>query len=159
MEKFEFFKQQAKRLLKEFKAIYERENDDEFTLMKAQHTVAQLAGFKKWNDMLTASQAELDKGKQLIEKAFSSKDKESLLLNCRTNEKILIPTSCKACKYYNNHAQFECPKDESGEFTCICYFTGDCGGDEADGCMDNCNHPYAGDYGPGHCPLHITNRY
>lgn len=86
MEIIEYFKLQAKNLCKDFKtqksyfdADYGRElyqyapkyfdidalvldfdiEEDNFTLMKAQHYIANLAGFRKWTEMLDASSSAL----------------------------------------------------------------------------------------------------
>ena len=91
MKKIDFFKQQSKRLLNDYKTRkYNQEEDfyeynpqhffdiedivnhfkiesqKDFTLMNAQHIVAKLAGFYKWNDLIAASEAKLDIGRLLI---------------------------------------------------------------------------------------------
>lgn len=87
MDHIDYFKLQAKHLLKDFKTrffnkeegIFEYKphffditqifldfdlNDDAtdftFTLMNAQHIIAQLAGFYKWNELINAKPAELE---------------------------------------------------------------------------------------------------
>lgn len=42
-------------------------DEEHFTLMKAQHIVAYLAGFDKWTDLLHASDAALELGKLLFD--------------------------------------------------------------------------------------------
>lgn len=46
-------------------------DEDDFSLMKAQHTIAMLAGFRKWTDLAKASVVELELGKLL----FDNQDK------------------------------------------------------------------------------------
>jgi hypothetical protein len=94
MKTIEFFKLQAKNLYKDFKTqktffdstncrdIYEYApkffdvdalaldfdiDEGNFTLMKSQHYIAQLAGFKKWTDMLKASPSALALSKLLFD--------------------------------------------------------------------------------------------
>ena len=77
MTNIEFFKQQAKNLLKDYKTRYFNkdegyyeynprffsdfediafdfniEDNNEFTLMKAQHIIARLSNFYKWTDLI-----------------------------------------------------------------------------------------------------------
>lgn len=91
MTNIEFFKQQAKNLLKDYKTRYFNkdegyyeynprffsdfedialnfhiENKGEFTLMKAQHIIARLSGFDKWTDLIKASEPSLELGKLLL---------------------------------------------------------------------------------------------
>ena len=100
MEPIDYFKLQAKNLFKDYKTqtpptseddYYEYHptyfdvlgiflaftdlDEEDFTLMKAQHVIAQLAGFYKWTDMLKASTAELELGKLL----FDNQDKLSIV--------------------------------------------------------------------------------
>lgn len=42
-------------------------DENNFSLMKAQHLIALMAGFDKWADFLTASQAELELAKALFD--------------------------------------------------------------------------------------------
>ncbi len=94
MSRVDYFKAQAKKLFKDYKtrASYIDEVDgrtyfsyspkffdidriflefdwdeENFTLMKAQHLFALLVGFRKWGDLLAASDAELELAKQLWE--------------------------------------------------------------------------------------------
>ena len=90
MEHVDFFKLQAKNLFKDFKTQKKNEDgiytysprffksldrlivefdidENEFTLMSAQHLVAELAGFRKWSDILHASKERLELGKLLLE--------------------------------------------------------------------------------------------
>ena len=105
MEKLDFFKQQAKLLLKDFNAHCRKSDEVAFTLMNAQHDIAQLAGFKKWNDMLFVSQEELQNGKELVLKSLKSKNKW-----LRT---------CKSCKHHfkghdarSNYCKLNASKEE-----------------------------------------------
>lgn len=86
-----YFKSQAKKFYKDFQTQYIPENDefysykpkfwsdlveiinsfdineDDFSLMKAQHIVANLANFNSWNELLHASKELLEIGYYLIE--------------------------------------------------------------------------------------------
>lgn len=91
MANVEFFKQQAKNLLKdynnraydwdeEYYVYYPRffndivsiirqfdvDEEESFTLMNAQHIIAKLAGFYKWNELIKASEPILEIGKLLL---------------------------------------------------------------------------------------------
>ena len=91
MTKIEYFKQQAKNLLKDYKTRYFNkdegyyeynprffsdfediafdfniEDNNEFTLMKAQHIIARLSNFYKWTDLIKASEPALELGKLLL---------------------------------------------------------------------------------------------
>ena len=91
MEKIEFFKQEAKKLYKDYKTRVYDENEgvykysprffidiDEilrscnidgtsFTLMNAQHVISKLSGFYKWNELLKASESTLQIGILLLQ--------------------------------------------------------------------------------------------
>ena len=94
MDTIEYFKLQAKNLFKDFKTkrpvfdtvindyLYEYSpqyfdidgivvdydiNEETFTLMKAQHVIANMANFNKWGDMLKAPKAKLEMGKLLFD--------------------------------------------------------------------------------------------
>lgn len=94
MKTIEYFKLQAKNLHKDFKTqkpyfdptyghdLYEYApkffdldalaldfdiDEDNFTLMNAQHYIAQLAGYRKWTDMLKASPSALELSKLLFD--------------------------------------------------------------------------------------------
>lgn len=91
MTNIEFFKQQAKNLLKDYKTRYLNkdegyyeynprffsdfediafdfniEDNNKFTLMKAQHIIARLSNFYKWTDLIKASAPALELGKLLL---------------------------------------------------------------------------------------------
>ena len=91
MATIEFFKQQSKNFIKDYKtrAFNEAEgfyeyspryfqdidellynfgfkDDETFTLMNAQHIIARLSGFYKWNELIQASEAALEIGKLLL---------------------------------------------------------------------------------------------
>ncbi|MBR4683322.1 MAG: hypothetical protein IKO95_00670 [Spirochaetia bacterium] len=98
MENIEYFKLQAKNLLKDYKTqlfskeeIYDYhpkyfdvirlfndfkyryfEDNFSFTLMHAQHLIAKLAGFDKWNDLLNAKPAELELAHLLFDNAHKT---------------------------------------------------------------------------------------
>jgi len=90
MTQIESFKLEAKNLFKDFKSKtqkhfpihYERVLDEykidpeDFSLMKAQHVIAQIAGFNKWTDLIQAPESELQK-RQLWE--ISEGDMNKLL--------------------------------------------------------------------------------
>lgn len=79
MTHLEYFKLQAKNLFKDFKAKTSKYFDvdeillaydwDEqnFSLMKAQHTIARMVGFRKWTDLSKASESELELAKLLLD--------------------------------------------------------------------------------------------
>jgi len=95
MKPIDYFKLQAKNLLKDYQTqfpVYDSVIDDylndykpqyfdvgwivldfdiddeeKFTLMNAQHIIAQLAGFDKWTDMLKSSEVQLELGKLLFD--------------------------------------------------------------------------------------------
>ena len=94
MKPIDYFKLQAKNLFKDYKTqtphsveeaglnLYEYSpmyfdiegilsafdlDEDKFSLMNAQHIIAQLAGFYKWTDMLKASVSELELAKLLFD--------------------------------------------------------------------------------------------
>lgn len=94
MKTIEYFKLQAKKLHKDFKTqksyfdpayghdVYKYEprffdvdalaldfdiDEDNFTLMNAQHYIARLVGFRKWTDMLKASPSALELSKLLFD--------------------------------------------------------------------------------------------
>lgn len=96
MDALSYFKLQAKNLQKDYKTrffnekeriydyhpkyfdivqifldygIYDDAKDFSFTLMNAQHIIARLAGFYKWNELIKASQKELELAKLLFENA------------------------------------------------------------------------------------------
>ena len=98
MTHIEFFKLQAKNLFRDYQTkkksseaaigdyeydpkyfdiesiiLYFDIDEDDFSLMKAQHTIAQMIGFRKWTDMLKASEPELELSKLL----FDNQDKVS----------------------------------------------------------------------------------
>ena len=92
MANVEFFKQQAKNLFKDYNTKFWEEDEgyytyiprffydlkniidqfeideenDVFTLMKAQHIIARFAGFYKWNELIKASEPILEIGKLLL---------------------------------------------------------------------------------------------
>lgn len=90
MNKIDFFKLQAKNLERDFKTqyldnegIYQYKprffsdiddiilsfdiDEEKFTLMKAQHIIALLAGFNKWSDLIHSDNDGLELGKLLFE--------------------------------------------------------------------------------------------
>ncbi|MBQ3749910.1 MAG: hypothetical protein IKN99_07775 [Bacteroidales bacterium] len=96
MNHIEYFKLQAKNLLKDYKTrlfnpkdgfheynpkffditgifdyldLNDEKSDFKFTLMNAQHVIAQLAGFSKWDDLLKANPSELELAHLLYDNA------------------------------------------------------------------------------------------
>lgn len=117
MEHIDYFKLQAKNLLKDFETRFfdekenrynynpkyfdiaqlfsdfglpDEKNDFSFKLMQAQHVIAKLAGFSKWNDLNSASELHL----QFAHRQF---DKSVYKLNAKQisekteNKKTLLP--------------------------------------------------------------------
>lgn len=75
MTYIEYFKLQAKNLLKDFKSKEQKHfsddaeyivlceygyDEDDFSLMKAQHIIALMCGVEKWADLLSASETSLE---------------------------------------------------------------------------------------------------
>lgn len=106
MIRIEFFKQQAKNLLKDYNTkVYNEDEgfyeysprffhdiaeivmnfdiDEEgsFTLMNAQHVIAKLSGFYKWTELIKASPASLELGKLLLENRITYQEKLGLFTN------------------------------------------------------------------------------
>ena len=90
MNNIEFFKQQAKNFYKDYKTKFINENgyydykpnyfqdnyellydweidENNFSLMKAQHIIAQLVGYKNWSNLINSSDAKLEIAKSLLE--------------------------------------------------------------------------------------------
>ena len=91
MDYVDYFKSQAKKFYKDFQTQYTPENDmiyaykpkfwadiediilsfdideDDFSLMKAQHIVAYLANFQNWNELIHANRYQLEIGYYLVE--------------------------------------------------------------------------------------------
>lgn len=83
MKHIDYFKLQAKNLFKDFKSkmqnhfllddaenlvLYEYDyKEKDFCLMKAQHIIADIAGFKSWTNLIKASEIELEVVRLLFE--------------------------------------------------------------------------------------------
>lgn len=76
MTHIEYFKRQAKNFFKDYKAkasyidnllLHYRFDQNDFSLMKAQHIVALMGGFSKWTDLVKSSEIELELAKLLFE--------------------------------------------------------------------------------------------
>lgn len=80
MQHLDYFKLQSKNLLDDFDSNSPKyfpnakfwvskyiKDADEFTLMKSQHVVANIAGFSKWEDLAHASDAQLEIAKNLFD--------------------------------------------------------------------------------------------
>ena len=106
MATIEFFKQQSKNFIKDYKtrAFNEAEgfyeynpryfqdiddllydfgfkDDEPFTLMNAQHIIARLSGFYKWNELIQASEAALEIGKLLLTHREAYQQKQGIFTN------------------------------------------------------------------------------
>lgn len=106
MTKIEFFKQQSKNFMKDYKTrafnedegFYEYRphyfqdidellynfgfmDDEPFTLMNAQHIIARLSGFYKWNELIQASDAALEIGKLLLTNREVYQQKQGIFTN------------------------------------------------------------------------------
>ncbi len=106
MTNVEFFKQQSKNFLKDYKTktynseedFYEYnpryfhdietiidafniDEDGSFTLMNAQHVVARLSGFYKWTELINASEPILEIGKLLLTNRESYQQKRGFFTN------------------------------------------------------------------------------
>ncbi len=120
MANVEFFKQQAKNLMKDYNTrtfigeneffnyeytpkyfsdiytivrCYGIKEDGSFTLMNAQHVVALLAGFSKWNELIKASEPLLEIGKLLLTHRDSYEVKVGLEDSCK-----------RVCRYHKNRS-------------------------------------------------------
>lgn len=51
-------------------------NEESFTLMNAQHVIANLAGFRKWNDLIKDSEASQDLGKLIFDNRHKIRNEE-----------------------------------------------------------------------------------
>ena len=106
MATVEFFKKQAKNLLKDYNTrvfneeeeFYEYsprffrdieflldpfdiDEDDSFTLMNAQHIIARLSGFYKWTELIKASEHALELGMLLLTNREAYQEKTGLFTN------------------------------------------------------------------------------
>lgn len=106
MATIEFFKQQSKNFMKDYKTrvlneaegFYEYnpryfqdidellynfgfKDDEAFTLMNAQHIIARLSGFYKWNELIQASEAMLEIGKLLLTHREAYQQKQGIFTN------------------------------------------------------------------------------
>ncbi|NCT74903.1 MAG: hypothetical protein GXC78_10245 [Chitinophagaceae bacterium] len=118
MTHIEFFKLQAKNLFKDYKtktSVFDKElnvyyyeytpqyfdvaaifldydvDEDNFTLMNAQHLIAKIAGFFKWNDMVNANDHELELAKLLFDNQHKvSADDWHMYLNMTQRDNKVI---------------------------------------------------------------------
>ena len=104
MEIIEFFKLQAKNFYKDFKTQYLDEeqiyqykpkffkdiddiilsfdiDEEDFSLMKAQHYISLLAGFKNWHDLVHSDEDGLELGKLLFEHRNDTIDRDDLWMH------------------------------------------------------------------------------
>ena len=106
MTNIEFYKQQAKNFFKDYNTRVYNENEgfyeysprffndideildnfnigeeDSFTLMNAQHIIARLSGFYKWNELINASEAALELGKLLLSNRQDYQEKQGYFTN------------------------------------------------------------------------------
>ncbi|MBP3619462.1 MAG: hypothetical protein J6J24_02245 [Clostridia bacterium] len=106
MTNIEFFKQQSKNLFKDYNTRVYNENegfyeyfprffndiedilynfhigeDSPFTLMNAQHIIARLSGFYKWNELITASESALELGRLLLINREDYEEKQGYFTN------------------------------------------------------------------------------
>lgn len=118
MTQIEFFKLQAKNLFKDYKtktSVLDKEmnvyyyeynpkyfdivgifleydvDEDNFTLMSAQHLIATIAGFYKWNDLVKANDYELELAKLLFDNQHKvSADDWHMYLNMTQGDNNVI---------------------------------------------------------------------
>lgn len=106
MTNIDFFKQQAKNFFKDYNTrVYNKDegfydynprffndieeildnfnirDEDDFTLMNAQHIIARLSGFYKWNELIKASNAALELGKLLLTNRLEYQEKQGFFTN------------------------------------------------------------------------------
>ncbi len=121
MEHIDYFKLQAKNLLKDYKTRFfgELENhysykpqyfdivqifsdfglpdekeDFSFTLMNAQHIISRISGFSKWNDLSTANESELQFAHRQLDKSIykiKSAKQETVKIESREPKEKLLP--------------------------------------------------------------------
>lgn len=128
MTHLEYFKQQSKNLFRDWKSRAEVVEDDgflhykyepkffdvedilfhfeideeKFSLMKAQHLVARIAGFRKWNDLIKVSSKELE----LAKIVFDNCSKDMMLFDdweCYRNSEFAlldIESKIEAAKHF-----------------------------------------------------------
>ena len=135
MNHTEYFKLQAKNLLKDYKTrvfcpkdgIYEYNpkffditgifhnldlNDDKsdfkFTLMNAQHVIAKLAGFPKWDDLLNANPSELELAHLLYDNAHKISLEETVeCLHCGERYKFKYVKAIRTKPRFRNDDDFD----------------------------------------------------
>jgi len=124
MQTIEFFKLQAKNLHKDFKtqklyfdSTYDRDlyeyapkffdieallndfdiDENNFTLMNAQHIIAKVVGFDKWTDMVKASPAALELAKLLFDNLhkITNEEWEYYVLNVENENDIILDDEFK----------------------------------------------------------------
>ncbi len=106
MANVEFFKQQSKNLFKDYNSrvfneeegfyeydpryfpdiefiidTFDIDEDNSFTLMNAQHIVARLSGFYKWNELIKASEPILEIGRLLLTNREAYQQKQGFFTN------------------------------------------------------------------------------
>ena len=116
MKPIDYFKLQAKNLHKDYKtktpyvdkeddfSYYEYtprffdidgifnaydQDEENFTLMKSQHLISNMAGFHKWSELLNASEIELELAKLLFENQVNLAEWDVYLSISETMEKLL----------------------------------------------------------------------
>lgn len=91
--------------------IFDFDIDEEnFTLMKAQHIIARMIGFKKWADLLKASEEKLELAKLLFENRIRIDDWEMWLSIVERESKIDfddIESQLNLLKEYLSNGGFE----------------------------------------------------
>lgn len=124
MTPIDFFRLQAKNLFKDYKtkvSVLDKEtnnyyyeyspqyfdvmgiilhydiDEENFSLMNAQHLIANIAGFEKWTDMLKASEAELELGKLLFDNQhkISSEEWQDFILRTESDNQTFLDDEFK----------------------------------------------------------------
>lgn len=171
MNNISYFKLQAKNLYRDYKLDFMKEDDayhfsprffdinrlisdfnidiDDFSLMKAQHIIAKLVGFKSWDELIKAPESVLDKKKTEF---------ENLNIKVKKNKIYHIDLSAYE-KLEEGHAGdyiIKCPHtkelDEIMILTPNCYFLS-CGGENLEKYQKDSKHVYV-----NICPNNSTIR-
>lgn len=144
MEHINYFKLQAKNLFKDYKTryfnektrlydykpkyfdideifisfdYYDNDEDFSFTLMNAQHVIANLVGYNKWNDLLKASEDELELAHLLFDNAhkLSLGDWQFYIYDVEQTNRVVFDARSKidileqVFLSTDSHRSIECP--------------------------------------------------
>ncbi|CCB87845.1 hypothetical protein [Simkania negevensis] len=142
MKHIKYFKQQAKKLFKDYNTktpyidqidrqsyynytpkyfdingiLFDYDCDeDNFSLMNAQHVISLMAGFRKWTDLIKASETELELAKELFDNQdlIDIEDWNSYIIRVESDNKITLDPKEKLdifkLVFLNERSSFENP--------------------------------------------------